>query len=93
MPAVAAAPAKGVFVPGVSLGGIELGMTKAEVRAEWGSKHGVCRNCDRPTWYFNLKPFEPQGAGVEFRHDRVARVFTVWRPLGWQRAIRFIIRH
>lgn len=84
VPAVAAAPAKGVFVPGESLGGIELGMTKAEVRAEWGSKHGVCRNCDRPTWYFNLKPFEPQGAGVEFRGDRVVRVFTVWRPLGWR---------
>jgi hypothetical protein len=82
-PAVAAAPAEGVFVPGESLGGLGLGLTKAEVRKRWGSRFGLCRNCARSTWYFNLKPFEPQGAGVEFRRHRVARVFTVWRPLGW----------
>jgi hypothetical protein len=85
-PAVAAAPSAGVFVPGESLGGVELGMTKAGVRTQWGAKHGVCRNCTRPTWYYNLKPFEPQGAGVEFRQGRAARVFTVWRPLGWRTA-------
>jgi hypothetical protein len=73
-------------MPGAALGGIRLGMTEADVRAQWGSKHGVCRNCDRPTWYFNLKPFEPQGAGVDFRQGRVARVFTVWRPIGWRTA-------
>jgi hypothetical protein len=84
VPAVAAAPAEGVFVPGESLGGIELGMSEADVRERWGSKHGLCRNCTHPTWYYNLKPFEPQGAGVEFRRRRVARVFTVWRPLGWR---------
>ncbi len=80
----APAPAKGVFVPGESLGGVRLGMTEAEVMARWGSKHGVCRSCERLTWYFNLKPFEPQGAAVELRRGRVARVFTVWRPLGWR---------
>jgi hypothetical protein len=83
-PAVAAAPAKGVFVPGQRLGGLELGMSKEDVRAHWGSKFGVCRNCDRPTWYFNRTAFEPQGAGVEFRGGSVARIFTVWRPLGWR---------
>jgi hypothetical protein len=83
-PAVAAAPVQGVFVPGETLGGIRLGMTMAEVRARWGSRYGVCRNCSRLTWYFNLKPFQPQGAGVEFRDGRVARAFTVWRPLGWR---------
>ncbi|HEX2506104.1 MAG TPA: hypothetical protein VHK22_07855 [Gaiellaceae bacterium] len=82
----APAPAKGVFVPGESLGGVELRMTKAEVRELWGSRFGVCRNCEHPTWYFNLKPFEPHGAGVEFRRDRVARAFTLWRPLGWRTA-------
>lgn len=85
-PAVAAAPDEGIFVPGKRLGGIALGMTKAEVRAQWGRTHGVCRSCARTTWYFNLKPFEPQGAGVELRRGRVARVFTVWRPLGWRTA-------
>jgi hypothetical protein len=82
----APAPAEGVFRPGESLGGIELGMTQAGVRAQWGSTYGVCRNCEHPTWYFNLRPFEPQGGGVEFRRGRVARVFTVWRPLGWRTA-------
>jgi hypothetical protein len=77
-------PKTGVFVPGESLGGVRLGMTRADVRSQWGSKLGVCRSCVRPTWYFNLKPFEPQGAGVEFRQGRVARVFTVWRPTGWR---------
>jgi hypothetical protein len=83
-PAVAAAPAEGVFVPGKSLGSIELGMVRAEVREAWGSRYGVCRNCARPTWYFNLRPFEPQGAGVEFGRQGVTRVFTVWRPTGWR---------
>jgi hypothetical protein len=83
-PAVAAAPAQGVFVPGERLGGVGLGMTKADVRARWGSRFGVCRGCAHTTWYFNLKPFEPQGAGVELRRGRVARVFTLWRPLGWR---------
>ncbi len=82
----APAPTKGVFVPGQNLGGVELGMTQDEVRAEWGSKFGACRNCERQTWYFNLKAFEPQGAGVELHGGRVARVFTLWRPVGWKTA-------
>lgn len=85
-PAVASAPSEGIFRPGESLGGVRLGMSESEVQALWGSKRGVCRNCDERTWYFNLKPFEPQGAGVEFRDGEVARVFTVWRPLGWRTA-------
>jgi hypothetical protein len=79
-------PTQGVFVPGERLGGVGLGMTKAELRARWGSRFGVCRGCAQETWYFNLKPFEPQGAAVEFRRGRVARAFTVWRPLGWRTA-------
>jgi hypothetical protein len=82
-PAVAAPPAAGILVPGASLGGVELGMTKAEVLSVWGKRHGVCRDCRRETWYFNRKAFEPEGAGVVFRRDRVAHVFTLWRPLGW----------
>ena len=83
-PAVAAPPAAGILVPGVSLGGVELGMTKQEVLRVWGERHGVCRDCRRETWYFNRKAFEPEGAGVVFRQGRVAHVFTLWRPLGWQ---------
>ncbi len=73
-----------MFVPGVSLGGVELEMTEEEVRRAWGGRFGVCRDCARPTWYFNQRPFEPQGAGVTFRRGRVAHVFTLWRPDGWR---------
>ena len=86
-PGVAAAPGlprEGVFVPGRSLAGVSVGMTRAEVREAWGSRLGVCRGCTHATWYFNLRPFEPQGSGVEFRRGRVARVFTLWRPRGWR---------
>jgi len=49
-PAAAAAPPEaGVLAPGTSLGGVRLGMTKADVRRTWGSSYGRCRDCDR--WY------------------------------------------
>lgn len=83
-PAASAPPATGVLVPGVSLAGVELGMSKREIRSVWGVRHGVCRDCEQETWYFNHRPFAPQGAGVTFRRDRVDRVFTVWKPSGWQ---------
>ena len=73
-----------MFVPGASLAGVELGMTKRQVLREWGARHGVCRDCPRTTWYFNYRPFEPEGAGVVFRAERVVHVFTVWRPRGWR---------
>ncbi len=82
--AASAPPARGLFVPGKSLGGVSIGMTQAEVLRTWGKRHGVCRECPQPTWYFNYKPFEPQGAGVVFERRRVVRVFTVWRPEGWR---------
>jgi hypothetical protein len=87
LPAAAAAaslPRAGVFVPGSSLGGVGLGMTKAEVKATWGTRFGRCRDCARVTWYYNYRPFEPQGAAVTFQRGRVVRVFTVWQPEGWR---------
>ncbi|MEO8290668.1 MAG: hypothetical protein ABI649_06695 [Gaiellaceae bacterium] len=83
-PASGAPPRTGQFVPGKSLGGVTLGMTKENVLATWGRRHGVCRSCADPTWYFNYRPFEPQGTGVVFVRNRVAHVFTVWRPTGWK---------
>ena len=83
-PAAWAPPAAGFLVPGVSLGNVELGMTRDEVTREWGERHGVCRGCPDPTWYFNLRPFQPQGAGVVFRENRVDHVFTIWQPVGWR---------
>lgn len=80
--AVAKPPPAGVLVPGISLGGLRLGMTPAEVVAAWG-EHGRCRGCPYPTWYFNYAPFTPKGAGVEFRGGRVAAIFTVYAPSSW----------
>jgi hypothetical protein len=81
--AAAAPPKAGVVVPGKSLGGLALGATRAQVRAAWGSRFGVCRDCRERTWYFNLRRWMPQGAGVAFRRGRVVALFTVWSPRGW----------
>jgi hypothetical protein len=78
-----APPVQGVFEPGESLGGVRLGMTKAQVKGVWGKRFGRCRTCAQETWYFNYRPFEPQGTGVTFVRGRVASVFTVWQPSGW----------
>ena len=80
----AAPPPAGIVVPGKRIGGLSLGATPAEVRAAWGSRFGVCRDCRAPTWYFNLRKFYPQGAGVTFRRGRVVALFTVWSPPGWR---------
>jgi hypothetical protein len=82
--ASAAPPRSAEFIPGRSLAGVRLGMTKKDVLDAWGKRHGVCRNCPRETWYFNYRPFTPQGAGVVFARGRVVHVFTVWRPPGWR---------
>ncbi|MFN2469228.1 MAG: hypothetical protein ABR521_13995 [Gaiellaceae bacterium] len=81
--AAAKPPPAGVLVPGRSLGGLHLGMTPAQVRAAWGSDFGTCRRCRNPTWYYNYAPFTPKGAGVEFRRNRVAAIFTLWSPSSW----------
>jgi hypothetical protein len=82
--ASAAPPRSGVLVPAKSLAGVSLGATGVEVRAAWGPRHGVCRGCRKPTWYFNFAPFEPQGAGVTFERGRVVAIFTLWAPPGWR---------
>ena len=84
LPAAAAPPGAGVLVPGRSLGGLELGATKAAVERAWGRAYGVCRSCVRETWYFNYYAFEPRGAGVELEQGRVAAVFTIYSPGGWR---------
>jgi hypothetical protein len=83
-PAASAPSDARTFVPGVELGGARLGMTKAEILRSWGRKHGVCADCRRETWYFNDRPFQPQGTGVVFRNGRAVQLFTVWKPAGWE---------
>ncbi len=90
-PAASAPPERGLFVLGRTLGGVSLGMTQADVVRVWGKRHGVCRDCRRTTWYYNYRPFEPQGTGVVFSRGRVIRVFTVWRPDGWRTASGLVL--
>jgi hypothetical protein len=71
-------------LPGKSLGGVSLGASRGDVRAAWGPRHGKCRGCRKPTWYFNFARFEPQGAGVTFERGRVVALFTLWAPPGWR---------
>ena len=73
----------GSFSPGVSLAGVELGQTRAQVLETWGARHGVCAECDEATWYFNERPFQPEGMGVVFEHGKVVHAFTVWQPEEW----------
>ncbi len=81
--AAASPPRAGILVPGRSLGGLSLGVTPGRVRSIWGSRYGVCRDCDRLTWYFNYRRFDKRGVGVSFRRGRAAALFTLWAPAGW----------
>lgn len=82
-PAASAPPSAGVLIPGRSLGGIELGATKAAVERSWGRAYGVCTGCRHETWYFNFYAFQPRGVGVELRAGRVAAIFTLYQPASW----------
>jgi hypothetical protein len=77
-------PKHGVLVPSRSLGGVQLGMTPAQVQHVWGRTFGRCRGCARETWYFNYEKFHAEGAAVRFRKGRVDAVWTLWKPPGWR---------
>ena len=76
-------PRKGELVSGVSLGGIRLGVTAAEVRNTWGSRFVRCPSCSVLTWYYTY-PDDPVGAGVSFRHGKVVALFTLGSVFGWR---------
>jgi len=82
--AAAALPRAGTLVPGQSLGGVRLGQTAVQVRAELGSSYGVCRGCARTTWYFTYRAFDRHGLAVELTKGRVSAVYTLWQPSGWR---------
>jgi len=84
--ATAGPPGAGTLVLGTSLGGVRLGMTLDQLEQTWGLAYGRCRGCARPTLYFNLFAFRPEGAGVELARDRVSAVFTLWAPGAWRTA-------
>jgi hypothetical protein len=58
-------------------------MTQKQVEHTWGARHGVCRDCLETTWYFNERPFRPEGTGAVFERGRLVHAFTVWQPDGW----------
>jgi hypothetical protein len=76
-------PTRGVLAPGKSLGGIELGATRAQVRSRWGSRYTLCTVCTRTTWLYTYRGRSTAGAAVSFRDGRVAAVFTLGVPSGW----------
>jgi hypothetical protein len=80
--ASAALPLHGRLVPGRSLGGVRLGEPAARVKAALGF-HGVCRSCNRTTWYFTYKPFDRHGLAVQLDAGRVSGIWTLWQPDGW----------
>ena len=81
---LAALAPNGVLVPNESLGGVRLGAREAEVRAAWGPRVGVCRNCNDRTLFFTYRPFKPQGTSAVFRNGRAIGLFTMWSPRGWR---------
>lgn len=72
-----------MLVPGRSLGGVRVGMTRVQLERIWGSGFGRCRDCAPETLYFNRVAFAPEGAGVTLRNGRVGAVFTLWAPRSW----------
>jgi hypothetical protein len=82
--ATAALPQPGTLVPGRSLAGIRIGETAAGVQATLGHTYGPCQGCTVQTWYFNYRPFDEHGLGVEFMHGRVSAIYTLWQPAGWR---------
>ena len=81
--ATGAFPAKGIVVPGKSIGGITLGESTTAVQAHWGKRYTVCSYCDKLTWFYEYQTGEPLGAGVTFVNKRVVAVFTLGSPAGW----------
>lgn len=80
---LAGLPQTGKLIPDRSLAGVRLGETPQQVRKTLGTSYGVCRHCARPTWYYNVKPFDQHGLGVEFTRARVSAVYTIDQPSGW----------
>jgi hypothetical protein len=80
----AALPVRGVLVSGLSLGGVSLGDSPADVRATWGSEFTACTTCATTTWFF-FYATKTVGAAVTFdRTDHVVAVFTLGSPFGWR---------
>ena len=83
-------PARGIFVPGVSLAGVQLGFTQTRVKAVLGSNYQICTVansndlCKEPLWLFEYSRGEPLGVGVKFHNNKVSAIFTLGAIQGWK---------
>ncbi len=84
-----ALPPVGILTPGVSLGGVHIGDSEAQVIKRWGSAYAVCPSIQCKgtdvVWLFVYSHGEPLGAAVRFNKlGRVVAVFTLGSPTGWK---------
>lgn len=94
-PTAQALPSRGVLMPGVSLGGVHIGDTMAQVTNRWGDDYKVCPKNQCPgkdvVWYYIYGHGEPLGAAVRFMNGKVRAVFTLGSPPGWHTAEGLLI--
>ena len=82
-------PTKGVFVPGVTLAGVSLGMTSTQVKQHWGPLYTLCtgsKYCTKakPVWLFEYTHGEPLGVAAKFDiTGKTIAVFTLGAIAGW----------
>jgi hypothetical protein len=86
-------PTVGVFVPGVSLAGIKLGMTEKQVASILGKNPSLCTAkisdlCREPVYLYEYTHGEPLGVGVKFHsfegNEKVDAVFMLGTIAGWR---------
>ena len=83
-------PTRGVFVPGVSLAGVQLGFTQTRVKAALGSNYRACTTemapnlCKEPLWLYEYTRGEPLGVAVKFHGGVVSAIFTLGAIQGWK---------
>jgi hypothetical protein len=84
-----ALPPVGILTPGVSLGGLQLGDTQAQVIKRWGNAYALCPDSQCKgadvVWLFVYSHGEPLSGAVRFsKLGRVVAVFTLGSPAGWK---------
>ena len=82
-------PTQGILAPGVSLGGLHVGDSMAQVVKRWGHNYRVCpKNQCKGTdtvWFYIYGSGDPLGASVRFnKAGFVTAVFTLGSPAGWR---------
>jgi hypothetical protein len=75
-------PTRGIFVPGTSPAGLELGDTIRGAKTVLGANHTLCTTTDsplrsEPVCLFEDTRGEPRGAAAKFHNGRVSADFTL----------------